>query len=102
VIGSKCRATALAGLNSQSLSSSFGAIVVLVAPAPLSEWPLERSWGLVQSFSSSFSSSEEFAQLRQGLDLWLVARWRLMSLSKMLVRLTQQPSPQAKIIFCEK
>jgi len=82
--------------------SSIGAIVVLVAPAPLSEWPLERSWGLAQSFSSSFSSSEEFAQLRQELDLWLVARWRLMSLSKMLVRLTQQPSPQAKIIFGEK
>ena len=81
---------------------SIGAIVVLVAPAPLSEWPLERSWGLVQSFSSSFSSSEEFAQLRQELDLRLVARWRLMSLSKMLVRLTQQPSPQAKIIFGEK
>jgi hypothetical protein len=36
---------------------SIGAIVVLVAPAPLSEWPLERSRGLVQSFSSSFSSS---------------------------------------------
>jgi hypothetical protein len=77
---------------------SIGAIVVLVAPAPLSEWPLERSRGLMQSFSSS----EEFAQLRQELDLRLVARWRLMSLSKMLVRLTQQPSPQAKIIFGEK
>jgi hypothetical protein len=81
---------------------SNGAIVVLVAPAPLSEWPLERSRGLVQSFSSSFSSSEELAQLRQELDLRLVARWRLMSRSKMLVRLTQQPSPQAKIIFGEK
>ena len=65
----------------------FGAIVVSVARVPLSECCLELSQRPVQSFSSSFSSSEEFAQQRKGLDQ-LVARWRLRLSAGILARLT--------------